>query len=195
MNDLNQTLFLLINAPAHPAHFMIELAIFCAKYLILLFPLIMVIGWVKGSENTKKLFFMAGMSAVLGLIVNVIFGLVWYHPRPFAIHLGTNFLPHAPDSSFPSDHLTFIWAVAISLSLSRSTRPLGLLLVLLGLPVAWARIYLGVHYPFDMLGAFIVALAAAILCKEKAALIVEPLFRRAMTIYQRVLSLVCPKAK
>lgn len=183
INDINQTLFLLINAPEHPSHLLIETAIFFAKYFIVLIPIVLLVAWIAGNENVKKLALMAAITAVLGLIVNSVFGLVWYHPRPFAIHLGTNFLPHSDDSSFPSDHLTFFWSVAVSFALSRQTRALGLLLVLLGLPVAWARIYLGVHYPFDMIGSLVVATAAATICKEKEQFLVAPLFKRLHCFY------------
>lgn len=57
------------------------------------------------------------------------------------------------DEQFPSDHLTVQWVVASMLLLDRRTRAWGLGIALLGLPMAWARIYLGVHYPGDMLGA------------------------------------------
>jgi undecaprenyl-diphosphatase len=34
----------------------------------------------------------------------------------------------------------------------------------LAVPVAWARIYLGVHFPLDMVGALLVAVLSAYLC-------------------------------
>ena len=37
----------------------------------------------------------------------------------------------------------------------------GLALALSGLPVAWARIYLGVHFPLDMVGSVLVAVLSA----------------------------------
>ncbi|CAH0542916.1 undecaprenyl-diphosphatase [Vibrio marisflavi] len=195
MSHLNQTLFLLLNAPTHPSQLLIEIALFFAKYFIVLVPIILIIGWLRGDEGTKKLVVMAGMSAIIGLIVNSLFGLVWFHPRPFAIHLGTNFLPHSNDSSFPSDHLTFFWSVAVSFALSRQTRLLGGALIVLGLPVAWARIYLGVHYPFDMIGSFVVAIAAATICKDKQHYVVEPVFKLLSQIYDKVIATSCPQAK
>lgn len=72
------------------------------------------------------------------------------------IGLGHTLIPHAADSSFPSDHLTLLWAVAFSFLMHSSSRVAGLALALLGLPVAWARIYLGVHFPLDMVGAAMV---------------------------------------
>jgi undecaprenyl-diphosphatase len=67
--------------------------------------------------------------------------------------VGQAWISHAATGSFPSDHLTVQWVLAGMLLLNRRTRAWGAGIALLGLPMAWARIYLGVHYPGDMLGA------------------------------------------
>lgn len=43
----------------------------------------------------------------------------------------------------------------------QQTRLIGILLGILGIPVAWSRIYLGVHFPMDMVGAALVGVASA----------------------------------
>lgn len=73
------------------------------------------------------------------------------------IGLGNTLIPHVAYSSFLSDHLALLWAVAFSFLMHRSPRMAGLALALLGLPVAWARIYLGVHFPLNMVGAALIA--------------------------------------
>ena len=66
--------------------------------------------------------------------------------------------------------------------LNRSTRRWGVLWLLLGIPVAWSRIYLGVHYPMDMVGAFAISLLAAsavrILPLHTANRLIETAYRR-----------------
>jgi len=59
---------------------------------------------------------------------------------------------HAATGSFPSDHLTAQRVFAGLLWLDPRTRRWGMVVALPGLPMAWARIYLGVHYPGDMMG-------------------------------------------
>ncbi|MGV2290086.1 undecaprenyl-diphosphatase [Trinickia sp. YCB016] len=161
MEELNQSLFLLLNAPAHPSAFMLALGVFCAEYLIWAVPAVVAIGWLRGGKATRQMMLEATACAVVALLLNQIIGLLWQHPRPFAIGLGNNFVAHAPDSSFPSDHLTLMWSVAFSLAMHRGRRATGVALALLGLPVAWARIYVGVHYPLDMAGAVLVSVASA----------------------------------
>ncbi|MDE2085628.1 MAG: undecaprenyl-diphosphatase [Xanthomonadaceae bacterium] len=92
--------------------------------------------------------------AALGVLaVNGLIGLAWDRPRPFVAGVGRAWVTHAATGSFPSDHLTLQWTVAGVLWLNGRTRGWGIAVGLLGLPMAWARIYLGVHYPSDMLGA------------------------------------------
>ena len=160
-----------------------------AEYAIWLVQLTLVAAWLWGEPSTRRQALQTGVAGALALSINVGFGLAWYHPRPFAIDLGTNLLPHAPDSSFPSDHLTALWTVAFSLMWNARLRRVGVLLALLGLPMAWARIYLGVHYPFDMLGAAAVSALSAWLCSGRVAhTLSEPLHRLGLALHGVVLA-------
>lgn len=127
-------------------------------------------------------------SGLLGLLINQIIGLAWLHPRPFMIGLGHTLIPHVADSSFPSDHLTLWWAVAFSLALQRGPRIAGVTLALLGVPIAWARIYLGVHFPFDMLGAIAVAAICAWLTLREAHWYLLPSYQLSTGIHRRLFS-------
>ncbi len=51
--------------------------------------------------------------------------------------------------------------------------------------MAWAHIYLGVHFPFDMLGAFAVAALSAWLTLREARWYLEPSHRLATGIRRR----------
>lgn len=161
VTSLNQSLFLWMNAPQHPDAAVLTIATFFAQFAIWSIPLIITVGWLFNGEHTRKRLVLASASGMAGLLINQIIGLVWQHPRPFMIGLGNTFMSHANETSFPSDHLTLLLAVAFSLLTNRQSRWLGIALALLGLPVAWSRIYLGVHFPVDMAGSFAVAALCA----------------------------------
>jgi undecaprenyl-diphosphatase len=161
VENLNHALFLWMNAPANPNALLLTLAIVFAEYAMEVVPLLIAIGWLRGTEQTRKRTLEATAAGLVGLLINQSSGLLWFHPRPYMIGLGHTFLVHAPDSSMPSDHLTLLLAVAFSFLLHRSYRFTGIALALLGLPIAWARIYLRVHFPFDMIGAVLVAALSA----------------------------------
>ena len=189
MESLNHTLFLWLNAPADPAPTTFGLAVFFAEYMIWLAPLTLVACWLWGEPDSRRHALQTALATALALLISAGFSQVWYHPRPFEIGLGTNLLPHVADSSFPSDHLTVWWTVAFSLMWHARLRRVGTWLALLGLPMAWARIYLGVHYPFDMLGAATVSALSAWLCSGRVAhTLSEPLHRLGLAVHGVVLA-------
>ena len=183
MENLNHTLFLGLNAPAHPGLLMLALAKFFGEYAIFVVPLLLAAGWLRGNEHSRKIWLEASVSMLAGLLINQFIALLWPHPRPFMLGLGHNLIAHAANSSFPSDHLTGLWAFSFSLLMHRSQRMTAVALILLGLPMAWARIYLGVHFPLDMLGAALVAGFSAWLALTGARLYMAPLYRLAVVIH------------
>jgi undecaprenyl-diphosphatase len=128
----------------------------------------------------------ATVATFFALLLAQLIGVIYPHPRPFMMGLGTQYAAHVADASFPSDHATVMWTVACTLFMHGKTRFAGCILVLLGLPVAWARIYLGIHFPLDMLGAALLAVIASTLAMHAAALFVEPLFEILMHIHRRL---------
>jgi undecaprenyl-diphosphatase len=183
METLNNTLFLWLNAPEHPNSLVLASATFFAQYLILTIPIFFGLAWLRCNALTRKCLLVASAAVLLGLAINQFIGMIWPHPRPFVIGLGHNFLLHAADSSFPSDHLTIWLSVAFSFLIQRRPSVLWLSMLLLGLPMAWARIYLGVHYPADMLGALLVAVFSAWLTLRSARFYLLPAYSFASRIY------------
>lgn len=188
MESLNQSLFLLLNAPAHPGYSMVLFAKLLAEGLVWLIPLTLIANWLSGQQERRRIAVMATLAGLSALLLNQVVGLFWQHPRPFMIGLGHTLIDHSPDSSFPSDHLSLIWAVALQLQVQVKTRISGLLLALMGIPVAWARIYLGVHFPLDMLGALISGGLSAWLCHRIHTPFANQLYQWTERLYQWLLN-------
>lgn len=188
MEAVNQTLFLWINAPARPNILGLTLAIFLAEWLIWAVPVAIGTGWLRGNGKTRQMMLVATTSGLVGMLINQLVGLVWSHPRPFMIGLGHTFIPHVADSSFPSDHLTLWWATVFSVLMQQGPRRAWSALALLGISIAWARIYLGVHFPFDMLGAAVVAALSAWLTLNAAHWYLPPVYRLAVGMHRILFS-------
>ncbi len=165
MEELNRSLFLAINASADASAPMRSLAMFLAQWLIFSVPLLLAGLWLRGTRQQRAVAVTATLSIVFALGCNLLISSLWFHPRPFMLGLGQNFLAHAAESSFPSDHATVMFALACGLILAWLRKP-GRLVLLLGALVGWARVYLGVHFPFDIAGSLLVSLASAWLVKQ-----------------------------
>jgi undecaprenyl-diphosphatase len=169
METLNTTLFLIINGATGSPQWLVSTAIVVGEYVIYMIPLLLASMWLWGNRSERELAVKAFAVAVLGVGINQVIAMVWVHPRPFILGIGHTWITHAPDSSFPSDHVTVLTCVGLSLLLV-GARGLGWFTMLCALSVAWARIFLGVHFPFDMLGAVGVATLSCVT--------IAPLWRR-----------------
>lgn len=128
--------------------------------IVLLAALALVAWWSARSRRNP-----AAMAAVawlgLGTVLCVAAGLalkqVFEESRPCqAIHVATvQSCPGASDYSFPSDHMTV--AVALALGLWLVDRRLGILGLVLAAIEGFSRVYLGQHYPHDVLAAVVLS--------------------------------------
>ncbi|MCC2954706.1 undecaprenyl-diphosphatase [Massilia sp. IC2-477] len=191
IEHLNLLLFSFLNAQAGLTGWQLLSAIFAAEWLIFVMPLSLVMLWMGGTGPAREVALRALFAAVCALTLNGLIGHFWYSPRPFVLDVGHTFLLHDPDSSFPSDHATSIFSVALVLAFSRvqEARRIGWVLLPLALVVAWSRVYLGVHWPKDMAGALVVSAAMAWLVStpglRAACAKVLPLME---SVYRRVLA-------
>ncbi len=160
LTQLNSRLFLAVNNLAGHNVFWDKIGIVCAQYMPLVFVLALIYLWWRGRRR-RQIAWLAGLAAALGLGLNFFIALFYFHPRPFVRHLGRQLIQHAPDASFPSDHTTAMLAIAFTFLLFPRTRVLGFILTVLGFIGGLSRVYVGVHYPFDIVGSAVVAAGAA----------------------------------
>ncbi|MDF3932721.1 phosphatase PAP2 family protein [Pseudomonas citronellolis] len=156
LESLNRELFLAINAVPDTPTWLLDAARFIASVPLFLLPLALLGLWCWGDCRLRGALLRALAVTLLALLLSQAIGLLWPHPRPFAIGLGHAWTAHAANASFPSDHLTLFAGVALSLLFDEAYL-IGALLGLGGLAVGYARVYLGIHFPLDMLGALAVA--------------------------------------
>jgi undecaprenyl-diphosphatase len=105
-------------------------------------------------------------SGLISLIVSHVFIQVlkrsFRRRRPYVVESSIHFIAKPmKDASFPSGHTTAVFATFVSIALV--VHWLAVPILLLACIVGWSRIYLGVHYPADVVvGAFIGGITAII---------------------------------
>ncbi|MFC9281378.1 phosphatase PAP2 family protein [Streptomyces collinus] len=116
----------------------------------------------------------APLAAGLAVLVNVpIRGFV-ERPRPFVDHRGLDVLVSGKtDFSFVSDHATITMALGVGLFVAH--RRFGLVGIGLALLEGFCRVYMGVHYPTDVVGGFALGTAVALLLSPLAMALLTPL--------------------
>ena len=151
----------------------------------LLFAMVLLVLWCwwgvrrRGGENAASsvaALVWAPLAAGIAVLVNVpIRGFV-ERPRPFVDHDGLDVLVDGKDDfSFVSDHATLTMAVAVGLFVVN--RRFGLIGIGLALLEGFCRVYMGVHYPTDVVGGFALGTAVALLLSPVAMALLTPVVR------------------
>ncbi|MFD3315044.1 phosphatase PAP2 family protein [Streptomyces sp. NPDC058694] len=115
----------------------------------------------------------APLAAGIAVLVNVpIRGFV-ERPRPFVDHDGLDVLIGGKsDFSFVSDHATLMMAMGVGLFVAN--RKFGIVGIALGLFGGFCRVYMGVHYPTDVIGGFALGTAVVLLLSPLAMALLTP---------------------
>ena len=155
---MNDWLFSLINGMANHSVIVDALMISISKLVPYLYILILAWLYVKGfrtgSFKLRGESFATAVLLVICLIGSFILGSMFYENRPFVDHPdAVLILNHAADASFPSDHAIGTMALACGILFYRWN--LGTWMVYGSILVGISRVFVGNHYPGDILGAFI----------------------------------------
>lgn len=153
MQSADSTLFEKINGMAGANGAADWLMVSVAKYSPIVIAIVLVILWLRWRRDTQRASALAATAALIALGVGQMVGRLFPRARPSDAVPAHLLLPRSLDVSFPSDHATLAFAVAAVLF--AWNRRWGSALILFALLTALARVWVGLHYPGDVLGGAI----------------------------------------
>ncbi len=160
MSALNGILFQWIHQFAGRSMVVDWFGIFLAEYLpYLLMAAFLIIVFLEKGWRRRFYVFAEGMIAIMlarGIVTEII-RFFYHHERPFSFY---NFAPLISESgwSFPSGHAS--WFFALSMIVWYANRKAGVWFFVLSALNGIARIYVGIHWPYDILGGIVVGIAS-----------------------------------
>lgn len=180
--QLNVHLFMVINGLVDKSAMLNDIMIFAAKYLVYIVPLYLLFLWLtnKNWNRSKPILFYIFSSILVSIFIGWGIRMLYFHPRPSIVGLGTQLIQYISGNSFPSGHATFMFAAAFLLFFIKDIRN-GIFLFIISFLVGFARVFCGVHFSFDIFGSMIFAIIVAtiifVLMKKMRILQYKPPYR------------------
>lgn len=178
MDNLDRSLYKAVNRLADRTSWAHGAVRFYAKDGIVVFGVLLLAAWWIGRASPTPITSVAkavwsGVGALIALALNQPIGSAIGRARPYTAIAGMHLLvDKTADFSFPSDHATVAGAVAAGLFLFN--RRLGIVAGVAALVMAFARVYVGAHYPGDVAAGLLLGATVTIALSRIGARVIEP---------------------
>lgn len=166
--NYDNAVLLFINGIAGNWAWLDKLMCLVSQYGPLLMGVYLISLWFHGDskseveQNRKRVLF-AFFSALLALGMNQIISHTWFRDRPYVNNPVNRLLPVSEDPSFPSDHTAGAFSIAGSLF---GHTPGSMIMMAFAAVIALSRVYVGLHYPSDILGGILTGLISSYLIEK-----------------------------
>ncbi|MFX0571585.1 undecaprenyl-diphosphatase [Bacillus pumilus] len=161
MQGYNEDLFRWVNQLSIDHGYLNPIFIGLAEYTVLLAALKCLFIWFQNRSRTNRgMVVSAGLTFILAELMGKIAGIFYSNQQPFAEMSHVNLLIQKEvNNSFPSDHTIFIFSICLIFWLFHKRHVYWLIIAC---AVGFSRIWVGVHYPFDVLAGAVIASLTAV---------------------------------
>jgi undecaprenyl-diphosphatase len=130
-----------------------------ADFGIFLLPAAMLVVWIVADprQPVRRAIVAGCLAALLAICLGLVLERTLARPRPFVALGITPLIPHAADSSFPSDHT--LAGVALVTPLALRVPRIGVWLFAWALLIGASRVAAALHYTSDVFGSALLAVA------------------------------------
>ena len=124
-------------------------------------------------------------AGTFALVTSYLIAIVWPHRRPVVEFPAIRqlLIPLNTWKSFPSDHTLVSFVVAFITLFMGASWYVSLFFFILASLIAVGRVYVGVHYPRDIVGGFVLALVYSILAFWLLGAVTQPLYEYVMDVF------------
>lgn len=167
MTNPNTSIFDAINDLAGRSSVFDDFGKFMAKDMIYVVVAVGValLVWllIHNIRNAVEVGVIMAAAVLLSLLAGRIIEHFWFEARPWIDHPDTvKLISHSADASFPSDHCLVAGAIATVALLA--WRWVGVVLAIGAILIAWSRVFVGVHYPGDVLAGLGIGIVCGLVC-------------------------------
>lgn len=159
--DYNYIIFQQINNFAGRYLWLDTLAIFFAEYLGYVLVGSLVIFLLVNTKAYWPMVWQAFAAAILSrFVITEIIRWIWFLPRPFVKYDVNLLIHHANTASFPSGHAAFY--IAFAPVVYFYNKKAGALFFVAGFLISASRVFVGVHWPSDILAGAVIAILSGV---------------------------------
>lgn len=153
--DWGESSFFQIYNLAYKNPILDTLMVFGAEYLIFIVVFFVAVSFFLGKTQDKKAVILSFLGLLTAFLLVKLIRVFYLEPRPFVTFPITPLVNHEADAAFPSVHTTILATIAFAYTYYKSK--LASLFWILAIWTGFARIFTGLHYPFDILGGILVS--------------------------------------
>ena len=183
LSELNYDIFRMVNDLGKQVTYLNDVVAFIAEYMVFFLALSVIIFWFTRKRQNRMMVICALTAFVISEVIGKIVGMLYSHHQPFAELSNVNqLIEHEVDNSFPSDHTILFFSVCLTFWLFKKKH--GFLWILLAFCVGLSRIWVGVHYPVDIIVAAVIGSTLSIIVYQVIPRLI--IVRKLLEAYEKV---------